>query len=982
MIPTARGTLAALTAVFLVSLVLAGTAAAFQPTETTGWEIPLREFDVAGYRSAVTDAAGATATAALSQSLGGDWKVWSWNSQAGTPHYIYGTGAQVAPHFGTADEAVAKALDLVAANPTVFRADASNLRLDAAPRGAGKQAVHFQQTYHGLDVYGGRVSLTFTEGGRLFVIGSDYYDGIAVNPSPSIPAGAALDIARRSLSPATTTVEPTEPKLMVLPVPLSETMVDFRLVWQVRIRTEEPVGIWVTSVDAHTGEIVWRYNDVSFVNFTGTTHGLVERPSYCEGQTNEPFGYLRIQVSGQPAVYADVNGNWTVPYSGTDTRSVTCDLYSPYVDLNNMAGAEGTFTGNATPGTPLNVAFTDANSQKDEKTVYQSVNDIHTWYQAIDPAFAYANARITANVSINTTCNAYWDGTINFYVAGGGCANTGEIMGVVQHEFCHGITNAIIGSQGSQGIGEGNSDVLSNYLTHDPIIGRGFYLNNCTSGIRNSLNNLQYPADVIGQEIHAAGQVIAGFQWDAWIVLESQFPPGQALDIAAKDWHFGRVLQHPTTQPDQVLANFVADDDDGNLGNGTPHYDALCTGATNHGFSCPTILVGVFIIHEPLSSRTTPGDATVVATITSTEGALVPSSLLTHYRIGGGPFVNLTMTATGNPNEYTATIPGLPQGSEVEYYLSAAGVLGNTKTSPESAPASLWAFDVCNVLDQLEADSGWTVNAEGGDNATSGIWTRVDPIGTTYNSAQIQTENDRTAAPGVLCWVTGQGSQGGAAGEQDVDGGATTLFSPTYDLTGSTSAKVKYYRWYTDDKGVNAGDDSWVVQVRNNGGAWQNAENTGEEANYWKQITIDLYALFGANLGTVQFKFIASDTGANSLLEAAVDDFEILNSSIDAVPDWSDGAARFVLLGARPNPARNGAEIGFAIPARADVRIGVYDVSGREVTVLADRSFDGGTHLVSWDGRDAGGHSAASGIYYLRMQTAGFSSTRTMVLTR
>jgi hypothetical protein len=340
------------------------------------------------------------------------------------------------------------------------------------------------------------------------------------------------------------------------------------------------------------------------------------------------------------------------------------------------------------------------------------------------------------------------------------------------------------------------------------------------------------------------------------------------------------------------------------------------------------------------------------------------------------------MAPAGPPNQYAATILDLQLGSEVEYYLSAADVVGNTKTSPADAPTGLWAFDVCNVLDQLEVASGWTVNTEGTDNATTGVWTWVDPIGTTYNSAQIQTENDRTAAPGVLCWVTGQGTVGGAAGVQDVDGGTTTLYSPAYDLTGSTAAKAKYYRWYTDDRGINAGDDLWVVQVRNNGGAWQNVESTPEEANFWKQITVDLFALFGESLGTVEFKFIASDTNLNSLTEAAVDDFEILNQTIVAVSDWNNSAPRFALLGARPNPARAGAEIGFAVPARSQVRIGIYDVTGREVTVLADRSFDGGTHLVRWNGQDAGGHTVASGIYYLRMQAAGFSSTRTMVLTR
>ena len=60
----------------------------------------------------------------------------------------------------------------------------------------------------------------------------------------------------------------------------------------------------------------------------------------------------------------------------------------------------------------------------------------------------------------------------------------------------------------------------------DTIIGLGFYLNNCTNGIRNSDNKLQYPGDVIGQEIHYDGQVIAGFNWDAMILLQNTYGGG------------------------------------------------------------------------------------------------------------------------------------------------------------------------------------------------------------------------------------------------------------------------------------------------------------------------------------------------------------------------------------------------------------------------------------------------------------------------
>jgi len=967
----------------VVALVTAsGTALAFVPDPGASLEVPLRNFDLHNYSTPATQVARAAVEQSASSALGGTWKVYTYNSQTSTVTDLYGSGMQVRAAFATDEDAIQAARAVVNANPRVFGVGDSDLRVWKSPVGHGKRSVHFQQTYHGVDVYGGRAYLIFTEAGRLFGMGSDCHPAITVSPDPSIPPAVAQDIANRALLGYDGKAEPFEPKLWVLPVPQSETTVAYHLVWQVQVRTEEPFGVWSTFVDAHDGQILWRFNEVCFADYVGGSSSLVQRPSYCEGQSAEPVPHLRVQISGVGQAITDAAGNWTIPYAGSDPRTVTADLYGPWCDLDNMGGAEGTFTGTATPGVPLTVAFTDLNAQRDEKDVFQAVNGIHDFYEDIDPSYYYTNRRMPAHVRVSGTCNAYWYvDEIHFYADGGGCHNTGEIMGVVQHEFCHGITQHLIGSQGSNGIGEGNSDILSNLIIGESIIGRGFYEGNCSSGIRDSENTLQYPDDLNGS-IHHDGQIIAGFHWDSWQALQQTLTPAEARHIVANTWHWGRVHRAPATHPAQVLATFYEDDDDGDLTNGTPHHAEFCEGATNHGYDCPEILVGVFITHEPLLSRTTPGDAEVVANIYTTEGALVPDSLRLRYRLNGGSFTSVRMEPTGGTNEYAATIPGLAQGTEVEYYLRARDLAGNTKTSPENAPANLWAFDICNLLDQQEAESGWAVNVEGTDNAASGLWVRVDPIGTTYNGAQIQPEDDRTPAPGVACWITGQHTPGESAGFNDVDGGTTTLYSPVYDLTGATVAKAKYYRWYSDDRGLNAGDDDWVVQVRNNDGAWQNVEVTDEEAAYWKQVSVDLTALFGSSIGNVQLKFMADDSGANSLTEAAIDEFSILLTGTDAAPDWTSGPARFALLGSRPNPVRQAAEIGFSVPARTDVRIAVFDVSGRQVQVIADGAYDAGVHVASWDGQDAAGHAVASGIYYLKMQAAEFTATRTLVLAR
>ena len=45
-------------------------------------------------------------------------------------------------------------------------------------------------------------------------------------------------------------------------------------------------------------------------------------------------------------------------------------------------------------------------------------------------------------MNLNQTCNAFWSpaaGTVNFYRSGGGCRNTGELAGVFDHEWGHGM---------------------------------------------------------------------------------------------------------------------------------------------------------------------------------------------------------------------------------------------------------------------------------------------------------------------------------------------------------------------------------------------------------------------------------------------------------------------------------------------------------------------------------------------------------------
>jgi Zn-dependent metalloprotease len=960
----------------IVALVLgSGSAFGFSPTGQE-FEVPLQEFaPVIPFDLAERGAAHSTAVA---QIFDGRWHAQGYNTSTAKPRWIYGSGPKVSTAITTKDALRPAARDVLEQVAPTLALDSTELRLVASPNAAGKWAAHYQQTHQGVDVWGAKVSVVFAESGALMVIGSQYRQGIDVDPNPAFSASAALDLARADL-PFVTEIDLSrgDPELLVLPVPVSAWEEEYHLVWRVRLTSEEPLGVWVTHIDAHDGSVVWRYNDVR-LEHSGSTQSTVNNDTYCLGPVQEPMPYLRVNLAGNGSTTTDTDGNWSFP-SSSGALQVTADLYGPYVDLNNYgAGGEAQFSGTAQDGVPLQVGFDGFNSRQDERDVFDGVNDVHDFFESIDPGFGYANQRMTAYVGrTDGYCpgNAWWNGTINFCEAGDGYANTGEIQNVVQHEFGHGVNDYILGSQGSTGMGEGNSDILANLMSQESIIGLGFFQNNCETGIRNADNTLVYPEHVIGQSIHFAGQVIAGFNWDAMVYMQQILGDEQGAFIAASNWHLGRVLMTPTNMPDQVFATFLADDDDGNLDNGTPHHPYYAQAAENHGFTAPAITVGVLISHTPMDDTTDPGPFDVEATIVSTEAALSPDLLKLMWRYSGGEWIEAALTAAGS-DRYVGTIPMQPTG-DVEYYFMAGDALGNQASLPALAPDFYFDFLVATVIDPVETDSGWVAGLPT-DTATSGVWERVDPVGTSA-----QPENDHTAS-GTDCWVTGQHVSGQSDGYNDIDGGRTTLTSPVWDLTSYESVEIRYWKWYNNAAGNAPNADWWKVLVSNDGGAtWTVLEETMETTPGWEAFTFAVADHFTAP-GQLQLQFIAEDENEGSLVEAAIDDVAIIAvSGLSGVGEDDLQVAMVPVLDQNvPNPFNPSTVISFNLPRVGHASLKVYDVKGALVRVLLDEERPAGPQQVVWDGTGENNRPVASGVYFYRLITDGGTLDKRMLLIK
>ncbi len=82
----------------------------------------------------------------------------------------------------------------------------------------------------------------------------------------------------------------------------------------------------------------------------------------------------------------------------------------------------------------------------------------------------------------------------------------------------------------------------------------------------------------------------------------------------------------------------------------------------------------------------------------------------------------------------------------------------------------------------------------------------------------------------------------------------------------------------------------------------------------------------------------------------------------------------------RPNPFRSHADIGFALPGPGRVDVRIYDVSGRQVRVLAKGLWLGtGAHTLTWDGRRSDGARLPPGVYVVGIETFGRHLRGTLV---
>ncbi len=939
-----------------------------------------------------------------------DW-TFQYDELRRTPHRAWGSGIPIdgfssislvnAPQAGRA---------FLQRNAGVMNLDPASLRLLYSEIINGKAYQKYIQTYKGIDVLQSYVDLRISSQGRVFMFGSDFHPDLDVNTSPTLALQAAREFAKAGLPYVESNEHISDRGLFILPVRLSDR-IEYKLVYRFEVRNGIK-ELWDTYVDAHEGNIVWRKNLIPHFNgvqnggpdaVTNVVNGRILisifTESYVEAPVTVPLKNAYVWVAGKMAI-TDNDGRFTADLGASTTGQLITRLTGPYArvrraDTTRVSGgspANALQSMTVAAGQDVEITWSDANSGASERNTFYHMNLVRDFSRGLDPGQAnrHLDEQIPGIVEINSECNAFFDGTgVNFFKSSLSCGNTGEISSVIHHEFGHGIhiwlTNNLIGQPPMNGaLKEAIADMTTNFLRDDPRIGVGFLKNGAGGGIiRNSFNTKRYPENVVN-EVHDDGLILTGAVWDVRRAI--------GLEQTRKLYHAAMYGTPDAVSLGVGLADYfveflVADDDDGDLANGTPNSEAIITAFNAHGIPGSAILI-VHVGVPDQGSVSTPYDITGTARV----GNEINAELMNITQVDIAYSVDnwnntLRFVADYNPvtKAFSGQFPPQPAGTIVRYYIEAFDNFRSSAKEPMNAPSSSFLFLVGfeqKFFHDGEAVDGWAVTGD----AATGEWIREEPIGT-WNTAfgsppdvpYVQPNQDNTPGAGkIRCWVTGNATRGSGLGTNDIDDGETYLTSRMYDVSGMSNPVLRYYRWYTNNAGAEPNSDYWTVSIAEVGNNWEILERTMVTDASWQPRVYVLKDVVNLT-STLRVQFIAADAEPGSLVEAAMDDFEILdvNQALVGVSP-SDAMPLDVMLEQNyPNPFNPSTMISYQLPVSSAVELRIFNALGAEVATLNQGVREAGRHTVAFDAA-----GLPSGIYLYELRTMGQRISRRMMLSR
>lgn len=783
-----------------------------------------------------------------------------WDHDTGVVRRIWGAGVDAPGSVDSAADAERFARQFLAAHLALLApgAAATDFVLVGDHLRDGMRTLGFEQRRGGLAVAGGQVSFRFKRD-RLFMIGSEALPHVPAPKQLAITdaAASAAALAWIARDTSSTAVVTAIEAPRVLPL-IRAGRVEYATVLPVVVRSDAPIGRWNVYIDVATGAPVAREQTLKFgmgtVKYNAPTRGPASpRMDY-------PAYEAQLTVNGQPVT---TTANGVVNWAGNNAATVVARALGDQWDVNNESGMDAQQMLNL--GNGQTAVWSAANNEQVDAqvTTFVHSNLVMNYMRAIDAANPFHNQQFDAIVNIPESCNAFYDGqAINFFRQSNDCNNTGRIADIVYHEYGHGVhEHAIVPGVGAfeGALSEGVSDYLCTTINDDSAMAVEFFLNdpNPLREVDPPGDEWYWPDDISG-DTHMTGLIIAGALWDLRTALVEQDGPA---GVATADRLFYEGVSRAVDIPSMYFEVIAADDDNGDLADGTPNLCLINAAFSAHGL----YKIGIDVTGPGVAVPQLDGyDVTAKLDAGNDQcGGDAIQSANVIWRLREDPNVGGTIAMDTVGDTLSATIPKQPAGSVVQYQIQIDFAQSNDVQYPDNRADPFYEFFVGAVEDiyctDFETDpalDGWTHGlTEGQQMEGADDWMWAVPMAPA-SSGDPQAAYDGTRAFG-----------------NDLGGG---MYNGTYqpdktnfaqsqaiDVSGYSQVRLQYRRWLNVEDGF---FDRATIYA-NGDVAWQNLRTPDEwQASVhhtdreWRFHDVDLTPFVENNSVTLKWE-INSDPG-------------------------------------------------------------------------------------------------------------------------
>ena len=577
-----------------------------------------------------------------------------------------------APNYQGTPDVVAKSF--LRDNSALFGLAVDDLDLAATKTTPSGTHVRFQQTIGGIPVYRADVMVNLNRSGAVRSVANDFVKDLAAPTQPVLSADQAYQAAYEAAGIKGALMGDPTNSLVILPKDGTGY-----LTYRVTIPAQDPLGDWEVFVDALSGQVIQIQDQIVHVDGVGQVFD--PDPESTMNNPNLPDG-----GDSDAGIPAGAYFTRTL-YDLNAAQGGLYYLQGPWARMIDFESPTIAPPGVADPNTFI---WTRSPDQFENVTCYYWIDTEQRWIQSLGFTNANALSQEMDAHGLSGADNSHFIPSTHRIAYGDGGVDDAEDADVVVHEYGHAITYDILPSWGGGqegAMGEGVGDYFAGtysaalYPDYQPTFVYNWDGHNEFWPGRLLIDpSLHYPEDASG-EVHDSGTLWCSAIYSNYLALGRT-----TMDALVIDGMFG--ITSTATMADAANAIIQSDMDmfaGVHIGTLVQIFDEW--GMVNAEDFIPSIS------HAPLGdTEDTIGPYVVTAVITSVQ-PLNLSSLYVYWGTGAGFPNAVSMMATGNPNEYSASIPGQPSGV-VNYYITASDTQGGTATHPTGAPGNYHSFNV------------------------------------------------------------------------------------------------------------------------------------------------------------------------------------------------------------------------------------------------------------------------------------------------